>query len=141
MKATHEPPTTPAGAGTTPADLLRCAARYLQLHGWIQGQFFDLLCEQPFPPACALGAISIAASGRCIAQPLTDLDDESSDATIRATRALAAYLDPDYDPGYLSAIDIVGDWNDHTGRTLDDVLDALTTAADGYLLTPTRGAR
>jgi hypothetical protein len=137
MKATHEPPTT----GTTPADLLHGAARYLQLHGWIQGQFFDLLCERPFPPACALGAISIAASGRCIAQPLTDLDDEASDAAIRATRALAAYLDPDYDPGYLSAIDVVGDWNDYTRRTLDEVIDALTTAADSYLLTPTRGSQ
>jgi hypothetical protein len=138
MKATHEQPTTP---GTTPAELLLGAARYLRLHGWITGQFFDLLNEQPFPPACALGAISIAASGRCVAYPFTDLVDEASDEAIRATRILAAYIDPDYDPGQTSAIDVVGDWNDYTGRTLDEVHDALTAAANDATATHTGGTR
>ena len=141
MKATHEHPTTTPTVRATPADILSGAATYLRLHGWVQGEFFDLLNAQPFPPACVLGAISVAASGRCIAQPFTDLDDDSSDDAIRATRALAALVDPDYNPGYLSAIDVIGDWNDQQGRTLDDVLDALTTAADEYAAIPAGGAR
>jgi hypothetical protein len=141
MQATHQPPTTDTSAArTSPAELLRGAARYLRRHGWTQGEFFDLLTEQPFPPACTLGAISIAASGRCLADPFTTLDDPASDDAIRAARILAAYLDPDADP-WTSAIDIIGDWNDHDTRTLDDVIDALHTAADEYVVLPAGGAR
>ncbi len=140
MQATHEQPTR---TRVTLADVLRGAARYLQLHGWTQGQFFDLTGGTPdaFPPACVAGAISIAASGHCVAHPYTDLGDEAADDAIRATRTLAAYLDPDYASRETSAIDVVGDWNDASGRTLAEVLDALTAAADGYCLAPVGGAR
>ena len=67
------------------------------------------------------------------------VDDEESlpetIAAIRAMRVFAAWIDLEYTPanGYgTSAIDVIGDWNDYSGRTLDEVLDALTDAADNW---------
>jgi hypothetical protein len=42
----------------------RGAALYLTRYGWLQGDFFDLLADAAFPPACSLGAINICAHGR-----------------------------------------------------------------------------
>jgi hypothetical protein len=144
MKATHNPPILELDTGTTPADLLRGAALYLNRHGWLQGDFFDLLAEANFPPACSLGAINIAAHGRPILGCDSTADDELTDSAIRATRVLAAYLYPEYETvdtfAYqVSAIDIVSGWNDEDGRTLTEVIETLTDAADDWNRAHTTG--
>jgi hypothetical protein len=138
MKATHNPPTIVVDQDITPADLLRGAARYLSRYGWLQGDFFDLVDEANFPPACSLGAINIAAHGRPILSSDNTADDELTDNAIRAMRALAAYLSPEYANtvevfAYMAgAIDIVSGWNDEDGRTLAEVIETLTDAADDW---------
>jgi hypothetical protein len=147
MKATHTPPILDLDTGMTPADLLRGAARYLNQYGWVQGDFFDLLNEANFPPACSLGAINIAAHGRPILCSDDTADDELTDNAIRAMRVLAAHLYPEYETvdnfAYkVSAIDIVSGWNDEDGRTLAEVIETLTDAADDWdRAHPTGGAR
>lgn len=144
MKATHQPPTPDSDTGMTPADLLRSAALYLFLHGWHHGEFFDLLSDKPFPPACTLGAINICAHGRPILCSDDGSQDADTDAAITAARLLAASLDSDYASGNteVSAIDIVSGFNDHDGRTIGEVIEALTEAADDWdRAHPTRGAR
>jgi hypothetical protein len=149
MKATHQPPTLDHQPGTSPADLLRGAALYLTRHGWTQGQFFDLLADTdgPFMPACASGAIITAASGRCLPNGLLTDDDQHPDAlaAMRAMRVFADWIDGGYVPvdGFpASSIDVIGDWNDHDGRTLTEVIEALTDAADDWDRTHhTGGAR
>src|SRR4051812_6352319 len=69
MHRTHNP-TAPAAdtddpSVVTPADILRGAARYLQLHGWIQHAYYGGDDTAAFPPACADGAIGMAAYGYC----------------------------------------------------------------------------
>ncbi len=158
MKATHKP-AIPADLCTpipditdpvmTPAVLLRGAALYLRRHGWTVGEFFDLLTEATFPPACSLGAINMCAHGRPILCSDDGAQDDDTDAAIVAMRVFAASLDPDYGfgsadygQGSSSAIDIVSGWNDDPTRTLDDVVQALTEAADDWDRThPTGGAR
>jgi hypothetical protein len=140
MKATHEPSTTTADPVMTPAALLRAAAVYLQQHGWTQHQFYDLVANinGPFPPACVSGAVMTAATGRCLASGLCTLDGDEDPETIAAMRALrvfAAWLDLEYtstDFYETSAIDVIGDWNDHDGRTLDEVTETLTDAANDW---------
>ena len=153
MKATH-PPThligrhlqPPADPAMTPAVLLRGAALYLQRHGWTTGDLFDLLSDQPFPPACALGAINVCAHGRPILCTDDGADDADSDAAITALRVFAAYLDPDYGTDTLfhetSAIDIVAAFNDDPATTLDELVTLLGEAADDWdRAHPTGGAR
>lgn len=146
MKATHTPPTTTAEPGITPADLLHGAALYLTAHGWTQGQFFDLLADTdgPFPPACASGAIMTAATGRCLADGIYTLDGDDNPETIAAIRAMrvfAGFLDLEYSPAVspISAIDVIGDWNDYDGRTLDEVVECLTDAANDWQTAHTTG--
>jgi hypothetical protein len=141
MKATHERPTTPTTDTDrpTPAELLRGAATYLRMHGWTTGQFYDLTGgnSDAFPRACTAGAITIAAYGRCIASGICTLDEpepEHYDA-MRTMRYLADYLDgrPTEDDSFPpSSIDVIGDWNDHAGRTLDEIVDTLHAAADDW---------
>jgi hypothetical protein len=135
MKATHHPLIPDVDTtGMTPAELLRGAALYLTRHGWLQGDFFDLLDQAAFPPACAMGAINICAHGRPILGSDDGADDAHTDAAITAMRVLAASLDVDYASGdtSVSAIDIVSGWNDDHSRTLDEVITALTDAADDW---------
>ncbi|BFU43389.1 hypothetical protein [Krasilnikovia sp. MM14-A1004] len=146
MKATHKPPTLDHQPDATPAELLHGAAAYLRRHGWIQGDFFDLLTDEAFPPACAMGAINVCAHGRPTLGSDDTADDTLTDAAIRAKRVLAAYLDPEYlTDGLLherSAIDIIGDWNDQDGMTTELVAASLDDAADDWdRLHTTGGAR
>jgi hypothetical protein len=157
VKATHQPPTPPvtpaclrvtapasADPALTPSLLLRCAARYIQTYGRTTGEFFDLLSDQPFPPACASGAINIAAHGKAILCSDDGADDAVTDAAITAMRVFAAYLDSDYASGDLtvSAIDIIGGFNDDPATTDTDVVQALNEAADDWDRThPGGGAR
>ncbi len=151
MKATHETSTLarltgltiPANADPTlPASLLlRCAATYIDTYGRTTGEFFDLLADTPFPPACAGGAINIAAHGRPVLCADSDADDAVTDAAITAMRVFAAFLDTDYATGITdtSAIDIVSAFNDNPDTTDDHVIHALTEAADDYDRTHTAG--
>jgi hypothetical protein len=148
MKATHEHPDPAPDTRPTPAELLHGAARYLRLHGWTTGQFYDLTGgnSDAFPPACTAGAITIAAYGRCIAAGICTLDEPETehDDAMRAMRYLADYLDGGYAPNdgcNPSSIDVIGDWNDHTGRTLDEVVEALTDAANTWTAAHTGGTR
>jgi hypothetical protein len=148
MKATHTLPTLDQEPDVTPADLLRGAAHYLRRYGHTQGQFFEMLAEGdgPFMSACASGAIMTAATGRCISSftgDCTHCDEDSEHAKgIRAMRVFAAFLDTEYPTSDTSAIDVIGDWNDDHGRTLSEVVQALTDAADDWdRAHPTGGAR
>ncbi|MFG1609285.1 hypothetical protein [Actinoplanes sp. NPDC049265] len=47
----------------TPADILRGASEYLVQHGWNRGVYYGGAEDNPFPPADAIGAISMAAYG------------------------------------------------------------------------------
>ncbi|WP_436523396.1 DUF6197 family protein [Actinoplanes sp. HUAS TT8] len=152
MKATRQPTTTPDDdPAMTPAALLRGAALYLGTHGWTQHEFYDLVDDTtgPFPPACASGAIMAAAHGRCFGNNIGALDvhreDTDTIAAIRAMRVFAAYLDLEYIPNNnydTSAIDVIGDWNDYDGRTIDEVIEGLIDAATEWdRLRTTGGAR
>ncbi|MFY1652474.1 DUF6197 family protein [Solwaraspora sp. WMMB762] len=129
MKATHTPPTI-ASVEPTPADVLRAAAVYLERYDWAQGEFFarpNPAGSALFQPACAVGAICAAATGRSIAA-LGDIPSGPDGYLVdRALHLLASYLDgSDVESG---AADLIADWNDEQGRTLVDVILALTDAA------------
>jgi hypothetical protein len=129
----------------TPAVLLRGAALYLERHGWTKGEIFaNSDTERPFPAACTIGAINVTAHGRPVLSSTDGADDDLTDSAIRAMRVFAAWLDPDYDFGFnsTSAIDILGDWNDHDDRTAQEVIEALRDAANEWDgIHPTGGAR
>jgi hypothetical protein len=150
MKATHQTPTIDHDTALTPADLLRGAALYLQRHGWTKGQFFDQLAATngPFLPACASGAIMTAAHGQCVPNGIIAHDETTNPdaaAAARAMRVFANWLNNGYiplDQYPVSSIDVIGDWNDDKGRTLDDVVQALNDAANDWETAhPTGGAR
>jgi len=122
---------------TTPADILRSAARYLQLHGWTQGNYYATGDELTFPPACAAGAIGMAAHGT-VAYDLHDPDLPGHADFERAWNALDDYLflaNPPADNPSGNAPDdelsIIG-WNDRDDRTVEQVIAALTDAADDW---------
>jgi hypothetical protein len=142
MKATHEPAPT-ASDPMRPSTLLRGAAIYLGTHGWTKHQFYDLVADTdgPFPPACTSGAIITAATGRCpvngiFTDPTLRDDDNPNDldAAIIAMRVFASWIDLEYKPlnFTISAIDVIGDWNDHDERTLTDVIQTLMDAANDW---------
>jgi hypothetical protein len=157
MHPTQNPPTAPAPPDDlTPADVLGCAARYLELHDWYQGELFRdharvvLSPTLSTPAACAYGAIMMAVFGRPV--PSTNRDNNHSGWRLysRSCAALDDYLTevfprPVYDEdGNEIAYDTHGDnWNDFPGRTCDEVTDALNAAAGYYDTThaPTGGAR
>jgi hypothetical protein len=148
MKATHSPTIAPVSDPMRPSALLRGAALYLGTHGWTQHQFYDLVADTngPFPPACASGAIMTAATGKCLATGMCgcydDNDNAETVAIVRALRVFAAFLDPDYSTADASAIDVIGDWNDHDGRNRGEVIETLMDAANDWENTHhTGGAR
>jgi hypothetical protein len=144
VKATHNPPNPAASAHLTipdsadpalpPSLLLQCAATYIATYGRTTGEFFDMLADTAFPPACAGGAINIAAHGRPILCADDDADDAVTDAAITAMRVFAASLDADYGNGTgdTSAIDIIAAFNDNPHTTDTDVIAALNEAADEW---------
>ena len=134
MNPTQKPTTTPGAlADLTPADTLRCAARYLEIHGWTQGTHYSNQ-GGTFPPACAVGAIGMAAHGRLVMLPCNSGSGRRE--ARRARKYLTAYL---ADTGALTipANDWQGwptvtDWNDRDGQTAEQVITTLRAAADNY---------
>lgn len=137
MHPTHTTPTVEP----TPADTLRAAALYVQRHGWYQGSLYDPACAAPFPAACALGAITIAAIGA----PDWGVLFDQQPACQAAIEVLALHLAADipYDLVDLDLIDLiewVSGWNDADERTAFDVHDALQAAATEWQTDHTGGA-
>jgi hypothetical protein len=139
MNPTHTPP---VDVEPTPADILRGAARYLQLHGWRQDGLYgddEFTTDTPSrtPAACALGAIGMAAFGHRIPNHY----DESAEwaAYRQSSNILDDYLTltcakdtvPILDANYADGVS-VGDWNDAPGRTAEQVIAALNAAADEW---------
>ncbi|SCG19740.1 hypothetical protein GA0070610_6144 [Micromonospora echinofusca] len=133
MKATHNPPTVQV----TPADLLRMAALYLRRHGWTQGTYYTPT-DTVTPPACAVGAIGMAAAGRPLLHPVL-LTRADEDTYRQAIAALVDYLDAfapvfhiDEDGHLLDEHTAPFSWNDDPTRTAEQVITALEKAADEW---------
>ena len=113
---------TGTAVAPTPADLLRGAALYLRRHGWIQDDYYRPASGRAAaPPACAVGAIAMAAYGQPVDAPSLHTEPEVKDFH-RAVDALDGYLQDTY------AADLYT-WNDTPGRTADQVITALQAAA------------
>ncbi|MCO1617038.1 hypothetical protein M8C11_20185 [Micromonospora sp. CPM1] len=134
MNPTQKPTTTPGAlADLTPADTLRCAARYLEIHGWIKGTYYSNQ-GGTFPPACAVGAIGMAAHGRLITIPA-----ERGPGARDCARALDYLTDYLTDLGVIAygddwsttPVDTFG-WNDRDDQTAEQVITTLRAAADHY---------
>lgn len=131
MNPTQKPLHTPGAlADLTPADTLRCAARYLELRGWTQGVYYGLTDHTPFPPACSDGAIGVAAYGYLALVPADEHQDSGFRDYNRAVSYLVDYLDlhGDTDPDNPNPFD----WNDRPSRTAEQVIATLRAAADDY---------
>jgi hypothetical protein len=125
----HPIHTRTADVALTPADILRCAARYLQTNGWHQGAFYPERNQLAFPPACAAGAIRAAVCGRP-ARNLEDLPKTEQRMINAAQLVLAGYLDED--PHANGVLAVISDWNDEDLRTPAEIIDALDIAADEW---------
>lgn len=126
MNPTHN---LPAEVDPTPADVLRGAARYLELHGWTQDQLFaDAWESGQFPPACALGAIAIAAYGCVIDWPYNTHRPEHR-LFVRSVDFAEDYIDV---ITCRDASPLLSEWNDIHDRTAEEVITALRAAADDW---------
>jgi hypothetical protein len=113
----------------TPADVLRAAALYLERHGWTQYLLYE--SDQPFPPACAMGAVRMTVLGDPLG--LADIPNDTDTALVnRVLRYLAGYIDADFDAETSSAMQFIGEWNDDRDRTKPDVVSLLRDAADEW---------
>jgi len=138
MKPTHNPSIADV-TDVTPADLLRGAALYLQLHGWHQGSLYaDDDPTNPTPAACSQGGIGMAAFGQRIPEHApTSHRNEWRDFK-RASDFFNDYLNltgakpaPAEDQEDWEGPS-VGDWNDEPDRTAGQVHAALIAAADEF---------
>jgi hypothetical protein len=117
----------PTDVDRTPADVLRGAALYLQLHGWTQSVMYAANLPIVTPPACAIGAIGMVAFGERATTALVDRAEWRDYQ--RATNALADYL---YTVDGTEEDFSVGAWNDTPGRSAGQVIAALNAAADEW---------
>lgn len=131
----------------TPATTLRGAARYLQLYGWTQSTYYSGDASIVFPPACADGAIGMAAFGGVTTCPGREGDNPNFRDYNRAFHYLTGYLHqlgwkPPCDPwcgiednDCLCDNDhdeIVFAFNDDDQTIAEDVIRVLRDAADDY---------
>ncbi len=132
MQPTQNPP---ADLDVTPADVLRCAARYLHRHGFHQGDMFASTTILT-PPACAQGAVKMAICGNPYANytlgqaALFDLT-----MTVLAEHlGMPCYWDTDpfMDKEPATAAEWVADWNDDRDRTAEQVITAMTATANDW---------
>ncbi|GLY97645.1 hypothetical protein [Actinoplanes sp. NBRC 103695] len=152
MHRTHIPAVGTADTADetiTPAVILRGAARYLAIRGWVQNVYYGGTPGDAFPPACADGAIGLAAFGFCHPTPMNATDVPGFRSYNIARAFLNAHLiglgyRPPCDPWCpegeycLCANDtteVVFAWNDDDTRTAAEVIAAFNDAADDYDLT------
>jgi hypothetical protein len=109
-------------------DTLRRAALYIDAHGWYRGDYFNDGIghhDDPFPPACALGAIGMALAGSRDTVRFERVFDEND-----TVNQFARVLDWDaWNLGHKPA-GIIADWNDEQALDATDVADTLRAAAD-----------
>lgn len=118
----------------TPAEILRGAARYLEIHGWITRHYYSNAATS-FPPACVVGAIGMAAHGRMQASPQMSGSNarDCNKAVIYLTGHLVDLGDIDLCPDdYATTPASLFDWNDHDGQSAESVITTLRAAADEY---------
>ncbi|MEU7839983.1 hypothetical protein AB0B39_03335 [Micromonospora sp. NPDC049114] len=135
MNPTQKQPTTSGAlADLTPADILRCAARYLEIRGWTQGTYFDRTDELWFPPACVSSAIAMAVFGDCTPVLLNAQQTPDVVAYRNAVTVLVDFLDLRETPASDTDADHIlpFTWNDHPARTAEQVITTLRDAADDY---------
>ncbi|MGW4679120.1 DUF6197 family protein [Micromonospora taraxaci] len=135
MNPTQKPTHTPAAlADLTPADILRCAARYLELRGWHKGTYYaPSTADNPFPPACTVGAIGLACFGET--DPPMAYNRPEWPLYLRTQRYLVDYLDradavQTHDGDLI--VTLLFDWNDEADRDEADVIANLRDTADDY---------
>jgi hypothetical protein len=145
-----ENPTAPAAdtddlSPVTPADILRGAALYLENHGWTRGNYYTPNAG-PFPPACADGAIGMAAYGRVTTCPGLATEDPGYRGYNLARDYFGGYLEqagyrPPCEPWCeggtdcacdSGAAEIVFAWNDELGRNGLQVIAGLNKAAHDW---------
>jgi hypothetical protein len=122
VTATVTPTATP---DVTPAVTLRAAARYLGLHGWIQGAYYDSTATVFTPAACVVGAIGMVCYGGPVDAPAQHFDDPGFPGFEAAVAYLDRYLKDRFHV-------VVYDFNDYKHRTVDEVIAALCDAADAW---------
>jgi hypothetical protein len=104
---------------------LHNAATYLAAHGWIQGAYYAYGATGCSPSACTVGAIGMVCYGSPVTAPAQMFDHPGFDEFETAVALLDDWLKYEYGQDVYS-------WNDDRARTVDEVLDALTTVADPY---------
>ncbi len=139
MHPTQKPVT---GPDLSPDKVLRCAAIYLQRHGWHQGDMFAT-DNTPTPAACVQGAVKMAICGNpsAIYTPEQGALFDHTMAVLADQLDEPDFTDADIDGAMPSPGGIVADWNDQHGRTIGQVLTVLTTTADAYTCRHQGGAR
>ena len=95
----------------TPADVLRKAADYIEVHGWVQGR------PQEAGSVCVARAIRVCATG--------------TRQFLEARAPLLSALGMDH------ALDLPN-WNDTPGRTAEEVIATLRSVAARLDIDPTR---
>lgn len=107
---------------TAAARVLRCAALYLERHGWIQGAYYDVTTTVFTPAADMVGAIAMACYGGPVEAPAQMFDHpeflDFEQAVLHLDRWL---LVQDGSESY--------EFNDAHGRRKADVIAALRQAA------------
>jgi hypothetical protein len=136
MQPTHNPATTAEHPSTGPADpivatvdvasILRCAARYLDRHGWCQGAYFDQTAVCFTPAACLVGAVGMVCYGGPVEAPAQMFGTPEFDDFEATITHLDEFLL--FEHGTPSAYE----FNDADGRTAEQVITALRAAADDW---------
>jgi hypothetical protein len=119
--------TPKATSNVTPAQTLRAAARYLQLHGWIQGAYYDPTATVFTPAACVVGAIGMVCFGGPVDAPAQHFDDPG----FPDFEAAVAFLDLYLVWRFRSNVTAY-DFNDAWGREREAVLGMVYDAASEW---------
>jgi hypothetical protein len=112
------------------ASTLRAAARYLSVHGWCQGCYYDPAATSFTPAACMVGAIGIVCYGGPVDAPAQQFDHPGFADFEAAVAWLDRYLDGRYGDGQTPYT--AYDFNDAKGRTAAEVIAELLAAADTW---------
>ncbi|MET8146889.1 hypothetical protein ACIBSW_14085 [Actinoplanes sp. NPDC049668] len=117
----------------TPADILRGAACYLEIHGLVKGAYYAP-DGQAFPPASTVGALSCAAFGET--HPALPCRRPEWPVFRKAQRYLRDYLARRHEiipgePGEFVFLQL-HNWNDAADQTAAHVITTLRAAADEW---------